>query len=197
MEFQEVVRRRKMVRSFERRPIPPDLLERILANARRAPSAGHSQGWSFLVLQGWDETRRLWDLGFPAEARKRYRWPKLFDAPVVIVCLSEKDVYLSRYAQADKGWTDPDEKRWPVPFWDIDTAMAAMLILLTAVNEGLGALFFGVREIERFRESFGVPQRVTPIGAIALGYPAVNDPPSPSLRRPKRPVDLIIHRGRW
>lgn len=197
MEFQDVVRKRRMVRSFERRPVPPDVLERVLANARRAPSAGHSQGWSFLVLEGWDETRRLWDLGFPAEARKTYGWPKLFDAPVVIVCLSEKDVYLDRYAEPDKGWTDRDEKRWPVPFWDIDTAMAGMLILLTAVNEGLGALFFGIREVARFRETFGVPERVTPIGAIALGYPSGGDRPSPSLARGRRAAREIVHRGRW
>ena len=52
MEFQDVVRKRKMVRSFEDRPIPPDVLDRILANALHAPSAGFSQGWAFVVLEG-------------------------------------------------------------------------------------------------------------------------------------------------
>ena len=65
-------------------------------------------------------------------------------APVVIVPLSNRDAYLDRYAEPDKGWTDRDEARWPVPYWHIDTGMAALLILQTAVDEGLGACFFGI-----------------------------------------------------
>ena len=65
-------------------------------------------------------------------------------APLVIVPMSAKRVYLDRYAEPDKGWTDRDEQRWPVPFWHIDTGMAALLILLTVVDEGLGALYFGI-----------------------------------------------------
>ena len=56
MEFQEVVRRRRMVRSFEPRPISPDVVDRILENALHAPSAGYTQGWAFLVLEGRDDT---------------------------------------------------------------------------------------------------------------------------------------------
>ena len=79
---------------------------------------------------------------------------------------------LDRYAQPDKGWTDRDERRWPVPFWHIDTGMAALLILLTVVDEGLGALYFGImpEAVEPFREAFGVPDDHEPIGAIDIGY---------------------------
>ena len=65
-------------------------------------------------------------------------------APVVIIPCSSKAAYLERYAEPDKGWTDEDEARWPVPFWHMDAAMASLLILLTAVDEGLGACFFGI-----------------------------------------------------
>ena len=65
-------------------------------------------------------------------------------APVVIVPLSHRDAYLDRYAEPDKGWTDKDEARWPVPYWDIDTAFATMALLLGATDAGLGALFFGI-----------------------------------------------------
>ena len=143
MEFQHVARKRKMVRSFEDRPVPRELVERIVANAQRAPSAGFSQGWGFLVLQGPEETSRYWDATWPAERRSEFGWPKMFDAPVVIVCLSNKSAYLARYAMPDKGWTDRDEKRWYMPYWHIDTGMAALLILLSAVDLGLGAVFFG------------------------------------------------------
>jgi len=197
VEFQDVVRRRRMVRSFEDRPIPKAVLDRILANAQRAPSAGFSQGWAFLVLEGPEETARFWDASWPAERRASFGWPDLFSAPAIVVCLSEKQVYLRRYAEPDKGWADMDEKRWAVPYWDIDTAMAAMLILLSAVDAGLGALFFGVSDHGRFRAAFGVPDDVTPIGAIALGHPKRGDRPSPSLRRGHRPAEGVVHRGRW
>src|SRR5262245_33430991 len=116
-----------MVRNFEDRPIPDDVVERLLENALHAPSAGFSQGWAFLVLRGPDETARFWDAVFPAD-RSGFRWSGMFRAPLIIVPLSHKDAYLDRYAEPDKGWTDRDEARWPVPFWDIDTGFAALLM---------------------------------------------------------------------
>ena len=88
--------------------------------------------------------------------------------------MSCKRVYLDRYAQPDKGWTDRDEARWPVPFWHIDTGMAALLILHTVVDEGLGAVYFGIvpEAVPQFRAAFGVPDDHEPIGAIAIGYDA-------------------------
>jgi nitroreductase len=195
MEFQDVVRRRRMVRNFEERPVPHEVVERLLQNALHAPSAGFSQGWAFLVLEGEGQTGRFWDAVFPRE-RETFRWAGMFKAPVIIVPLSHKDAYLDRYAEPDKGWTDRDENRWPVPYWDIDTGFASLLMLLTAVDHSLGALFFGIFRPEQFRSAFGVPDAYTPIGAIALGYPAA-DEPSPSLRRGRRPVEAVVHRGTW
>jgi nitroreductase len=60
MEFQDVVRRRRMVRSYQpERSVPPDVVNRILHNALRGPSAGFSQGWGFLVLETPDDEARL------------------------------------------------------------------------------------------------------------------------------------------
>jgi nitroreductase len=197
MEFADAVRRRRMVRNFEDRPVPADALERILDHARRAPSAGHTQGFAFLVLEGPEQVGRFWDCTFPREERDGFRWSGLFRAPVVIVPCSSKDAYLDRYAEPDKGWTDRDEARWPVPYWDIDCGMATMAILLTAVDEGLGALFFGIFDgLPALREAFGIPEAFHPIGAVALGWPAP-DEKSPSLRRGRRPEGEVIHRGRW
>ena len=198
MDFQDVVRKRRMVRSFEDRPLPADVVERILANAQRAPSAGFSQGWAFLVLQGGEETQPYWDAVGPQDA-DAFRWQDLFKAPLLVVCLSNKAAYLDRYAESDKGWTDRAESHWPAPYWDIDTGMAAMLMLLTAVDAGLGALFFGVpaEKIESLRQAFGIPPELHPIGTVAVGYPRAHDPPSPSLKRGHRPAAEVIHRGRW
>jgi nitroreductase len=196
MEFQEVVRKRRMVRNFQDRPIPGDVLDRILTNALHAPSAGFTQGWAFLVLDGPADTERFWDATFPAERREGFRWPGLFRAPVIIVPLSSEAAYIDRYAEPDKGWTDRDPERWPVPYWHVDTGFAALLMMLTAVDAELGALFFGVFRPTEFKQAFGVPDAYTPIGAIAIGYPAP-DEASPSLRRGRRSLDDVVHRGTW
>ena len=197
MEFQDVVRKRKMIRSFEDRPLDPAIVDRMLANAQRAPSAGFSQGWGFLVLEGAD-ARKYWDALWPEPRRGEFGWPDMFNAPLLIVCLSHKAAYLERYAMPDKGWTDRDEKRWPVPYWDIDTGMAAMNILLTAVDAGLGAVFFGISDQAKFRATFGVPEDYTAIGTIAIGHPKAADRPSPSLKNVgrRKPAD-VVHRGKW
>src|SRR3954469_25157505 len=196
MEFTDVVRRRRMVRDYHPdRPVPADVRERLLEHAIRAPSAGFSQGWAFLVLESPQERERFWaattDVGAPDRWLTRMR-----RAPLLVVPLSHKAAYLDRYAEPDKGWADRDERRWPVPYWDIDTGFASLLMVLTAVDAGLGALFFGVFEVERFRSAFGVPSAYTPVGAVAIGYP-LQDDPSPSAARGRRPSGEVVHRGRW
>jgi nitroreductase len=190
MEFQEVVQQRHMVRTFTGEPVPRQVLDRILGNAVRGPSAGFSQGQSFLVLTG-DDLPKFWAVAGEAVE------PSAQTAPLVIVPMSCKRVYLDRYAQPDKGWTDRDESRWPVPFWHIDTGMAALLILLTVVDENLGAVYFGIvpPAVPEFRAAFGVPDDQDPIGAIAIGYDA--EPRARDLRSRRRPLDELVHYGSW
>ena len=199
MEFAEVLRRRRMVRDYDPdRPVPPEVRERLLAHALRAPSAGFSQGWAFLVLESAAERDAFWTAttgdGAPDGWLTRMR-----RAPLLVVPFSHKAAYLDRYAEPDKGWTDRDESRWPVPYWDVDTGMASLLVLLTAVDEGLGACFFGVppERVADLRAEFGVPEAYRPIGCVAVGYPGEDDRRSPSLRRGRRGVDEVVHRGRW
>jgi nitroreductase len=191
MEFQEVVRQRRMVRTFTDEPVPQAALDRILGNALRGPSAGFSQGQAFLVLTDAADRERFWAVAGAAIA------PSAQTAPLVIVPMSCKRVYLDRYAQEDKGWTDRDEARWPVPFWHIDTGMAALLILQTAVDEGLGAVYFGIvpEAVGRFRSTFAVPDDHEPIGAIAIGYDGETE--KRDLRSKRRNLDDLVHYGRW
>lgn len=194
-----MVRRRKMVRHYDPdRPVPPEVVERILHHANRAPSAGFSQGWAFLVLTGEAELERFWRATTPDEPTLSQWLANMKTAPLIIVALSNKSAYLDRYAEPDKGWTDRDESRWPVPYWDIDTGMASLLMLLTAVDEGLGACFFGVMptRIDSFKAAFGVPAEFTPIGAVSVGYPAKNDLRG-SAKRGRRPLDQVVHYGEW
>lgn len=197
MEFTEVVRRRRMVRTYQPdRAVPPEVVQRLLDHAIRAPSAGFSQGWEFLVLESPEDRARFWTAtGGDGDSR----WLSgMRTAPLIIVPHSHKDAYLDRYAEPDKGWTDRDEARWPVPYWHIDTGMASLLMLLAAVDEGLGACFFGIQPefTDSYREVFEVPAALDPIGAITVGYPA-RDWRSPSLQRGRRGADDVTHYGRW
>ena len=189
-----------MVRRYADRPVAPESLVRLLANATRGPSAGFSQGQAFLVLDTPEDVARFWVATGAGDASNTWL-DGMRTAPVVIVPLAHKDAYLDRYAEPDKGWTDRDEARWPVPYWYVDTGMAALLILQTAVDEGLGACFFGIpgEHVAGFREAFGVPEDHTPIGAITVGHrPAEAGAPEArgSAARRARRTDAV-HRGRW
>ncbi len=199
MEFRDVVRKRRMVRRYQPdRPVPDDVLDTVLRHAVRAPSAGFSQGWDFVVLRTDAEREAFWAATTDPDAEPDPWLAGLQTAPVLILACSHKDAYLDRYAEPDKGWTDRDEARWPVPYWDIDTGMAALLMLLTAVDEGLGGLFFGVppTEQEAVHQAFAIPADRTIIGVVALGYPA-DDVKSPSLKRGRRGPEQVVHLGRF
>ena len=198
MQFQDVVRRRKMVRRYLDRPVPRDAVERIVDNAQRAPSAGFSQGWAFVVLQGADETGVFWE-AIADEDWLAGRRSGVASAPVIIVPLANKQAYLDRYREPDKQYAGmQDEASWPAPFWDIDVGMASLLMLQTAVDEGLGALFFGIpARHDELRAALGYPAEFRPIGAIAVGWPDPADQPSPSLKRGRRPTEAVVHWGRW
>ena len=150
------------------------------------------------MLHGPDETARYWDAALPVSERPGFPWPGLLRAPVLVLVLSHKDAYLDRYAEPDKGWSDRDESRWTVPYWDVDAGMAAMLLLLAAVDEGLGALFFGVFDRwDAVRKALGVPDTRRCVGVVALGHPDDQDRPSRSVERGRKAPDQVVHRGRW
>ncbi|MFC3689005.1 nitroreductase family protein [Aquipuribacter hungaricus] len=199
MELTDAVRRRRMVRSYDPdRPVGDEVLHRLLDLATRAPSAGHSQGWDFVVLrQG--ALSRFWEVTTDP-GRSADRWLQgMRTAPLVLLCLSDPGRYLDRYAEPDKGRTDRDASTWPVPWWDVDTGMASLLLLLGALDSGLGACFFGVPgdRHDAVREAFGVPGGHRVVGAVSLGHPAPVDRRSPSLRRGRRTVAEVAHDGRW
>src|SRR6476469_4793624 len=100
MELRDAIRRRRMIRSYDPdRPIPRETIERLLELAVFAPSAGYSQGWHFLVLDDITSTRAFWaaasDGGVASEPDNWLR--RLRTAPALILCFSDKQVYLDRY----------------------------------------------------------------------------------------------------
>jgi nitroreductase len=206
VEFSEVIKRRRMVRSFTTDPLPSGTADLLLRAASRAPSAGFSQGYSFLVLEGEQETAPYWKIleddpgDTPASDGALELIAGMKRAPLLITPLACKDIYLDRYARPDKGWTDRDEARWPVPYWYIDTGFTALLMLLSAVDEGLGAVFFGIppENIPAFRTLYGVPEEWVPIGTVAIGYRDPGEAQAGSaFSSQRKPLADLVHRARW
>ena len=196
MEFKEVVRKRRMVRNYTDDPIPGDVIDRIVAAGRKAPSAGFSQGQRFVVVT--DAARRA---EIATEVGEHYYTQQGFDAwisraPVhIVVCVREDD-YHERYREPDKLHDDGSEEPWPVPYWWVDGGAALMLLLLAAVDEGLAAGFFGFHRAEGLKELLDIPADVSPVGIVTIGKPAP-DRRSGSLARCWKPDEALVHRERW
>jgi nitroreductase len=197
MQFAEVLRRRRMIRCYDaNRSVPADALEAILQAARRAPSAGFTQGVSLLVLSMATERETFWRIAADDDSR----WLRgMRTAPVLITVWTSEEAYLDRYAEADKGWTDRDPARWSAPYWFVDAGMASMAALLSAVDHDLGACFFGIPadRIPAVREAFGVPSSQLSVGVISLGYPAPAPAMGSPIHRARKSQPEVIHRGTW
>ena len=205
MEFEHVVRARRMVRSFSDRPIPPAVLDGVLGAAARAPSAGFTQAVDLLVLEGADEVGAFFSAtSEPSFLEEPGAMAGLLRAPVVVLPLTEAGAYARRYGEPDKatsGLAGRPLGDWEVPYWLVDASFATMLLLLAATDAGLGALFFRLHvDPGPFLEP---PWRARTarmaIGAVALGHLADDDPGpagSPARRR-RRDATEVVHRGRW
>ncbi len=202
MEFTEVLRRRKMVRSFSGRPVPRPILDGLLDTALRTPSAGNTGGWDAVVLEGPAETALLWEATTTPQWRAgSRRWPGLEKAPVAVVLFAHPGAYAERYAEPDKqtsGLDDRSGDSWPVPYWFVDTGFAALLLLVGAIDAGLGACFLGnFRGEEALASALGVPPDRRYLGTVLIGEPGGDDPPSASLARGRRRAEDVVHWRHW
>src|SRR2546423_14811373 len=131
MELWSVLRKRKMIRNFDGRPVPRDVVDRVLSAALHAPSAGFSQGNEYLVIDEPDALATYWRLTDEPEVTSLH-------IPLLVLPLANADAYVRRYSEPDKlaaGLNTRDA--WRVPYWDVDASMAVMLMTLAAINEGL------------------------------------------------------------
>ena len=196
MEFEDVVRKRRMVRHFTQEPVPPEVVERLVQLARHAPSAGFTQGQSFVIVTRLETRAAIARLcGEDSYVAKGFD-PFISEAPVLVIPCTSEAAYHRRYQQADKVNADGTEIKWPVPYWFMDVGCAVMVLLLAVVDEGLAAAFAGAHDLAALRELLGIPAEVTPVGVIAIGHPGP-DQLSPSLRRGRTPDDVYIHKESW
>ena len=196
MEFSDVVRRRRMVRHFTDEPVAAEVVDRMLDLARHAPSAGFTQGQSFVVVTRPKLKQAIAELCGEQSYVERGFHPFISGAPVLIIPCTSEAAYHRRYQQPDKINTDGTEITWPVPYWHMDIGCAVMVLLLAVVDEGLDAGFAGVFDLDALRDLLDIPDEVTPVGVIPIGHRAP-DTPSPSLKRGRKPEEEYIHREGW
>ncbi len=196
MEFKQAALKRRMVRNFSDRGVDPEAIERLLDLARRGPSAGYTQGQSFLVVTQPETKASIAQLCGEAEYLAKGFDPFISGAPALIIPCTSEAAYHRRYQEPDKTGDDGAEIEWPVPYWFMDVGCAVMLILLGAVDEGLAAGFAGAHNLDALRQLLGIPADVTPVGVIPIGHPAP-DKRSPSLRRGRKPKEEVIHHESW
>jgi nitroreductase len=209
MDFDEVVKRQRIVRRFERTPVPRDVLERIAAAAQRAPTAGFSQGQRLVIVTDEPMRQRVG----AAVGEEFYINDGFGDwisgcAAQFVPCVSET-IYRDRYREPDKiaedqrmghepGGTDGEsDDDWPIPYWWMDIGCTVMLVMLAAINEGLAAGFCGVSNgPEPLRALLKIPDEMTPVGVIPVGR-RLPDKRSPSLRRGRVPFDEFARWEAW
>jgi nitroreductase len=187
-----------MTRDFTDEPLEQSFVVELVDTARRAPSAGYSQGVHFIVLSG-DSVAAFWKTT-NAEAWFAQTREGVLHAPVIVLPIADSKAYTARYAEADKiAHGLDDAANWPVPFWLTDTAMAVQNLLLLVEAHRLGALYFGIfRNTDVLMADLGVPEGMLSVGAVAIGHRAGHDKPSGSpLTRPRRATADVIHLDRW
>jgi len=195
LEFEKVVRKRRMVRHFTRRPVSAAVVAKILELAQHAPSAGFSQGSAYVVVTQEEMRKKVAKLQGESEYTGAGFHGWISEAPIdIIACVSEK-LYHDRYNEPDK-LENGREIDWPTPYWFFDIGAGCMIILLAAVDAGLAAAFSGVTDPLGMRRLVGIPRHFHPVGVVSIGHPA-KDKRSPSLKRGRRPSNQVIHYERW
>jgi nitroreductase len=196
MEFRDVLASRRMVRNY--RPDPVDLasLARIAEAGRRAPSAGFTQGQSFVIVTDPAVRREIARLCHEDDYVAAGFDPWISRAPAhIVVCVSEA-AYHRRYREPDKTDEQGGEIEWPVPYWWVDAGASLMAILLAAVDEGLAAGFLGAHSLPELGGLLRIPPEVSPIGVVTIGHPAP-DRRSGSLARGWKEPGQVVHWNRW
>jgi nitroreductase len=198
VELRELLARRRLIRHYDGEPVPRETLERIAATVRRAPSAGFSQGQRLLVVDDPDQLAALASLDEEAPVDAE---PWFGSAPAHIVVLTREADYHDRYRKDDK-LQDGEEIEWPVPFWHVDGGAALMLVLLAAIDEGLGAAVYGVpAELNgKFRELLRIPPELQIVAGITIGRPLPDPEWSKRASRAtqrRRPVEELVHWNTW
>ena len=197
-DFYDMLKKRRAVRSYTGERVPRETLERIARAGRRGPNAGYSQGLRLLVVDDPDVVAKL--AGDEQDERVR-AW--FTNAAAHFFVLTREQDYHDRYTQPDKlAITGGVEIVWPVPFWHVDAGAAMMLIMLAAIEEGLGAGVYGVTvdDDSRVRDLLGIPDELTIVTGVTVGHPAEDpdwDRASSVFSQRRRAHDEVVRWNGW
>jgi len=172
--FAAVVKRRAMIRAYKSAPVPEEKIQRLLKYAVRAPSAGNLQPWEFIVVKSPETRAKL--------AKAAFDQTSIATAPVIIATCADIQRAGSKYGARGSFYSL------------VDTAFASLLILLGAVEQGLGACFVGSYNPDEVTKLFALPEHVRPVGLITVGYPA-ESPRKPGT--PKLELSKLVHTEKW
>ncbi|MEM2341057.1 MAG: nitroreductase family protein [Candidatus Bathyarchaeia archaeon] len=165
MEVFKVISERRSIRKYKKEPIPDEILERILEAGRLAPSAANRQPWCFIVVK--DENVKN----------------KLIDA-----CRGQKFVGDAGAVIAVLG--DPGASRW----YKQDPFIAASFMTLEAYEEGLGVCWIGAFEEEKVKQVLKMPENLSVIILLTVGYP--DEEPAPKPRKPREEIFFLDEYGK-
>ena len=193
MDFDSILKHRQMVRNYQERVVEESKLQRILEVAQRGPSAGHAQGTSLVVVESAGTRQAIAQLAREENWVAKGYEPWLSRAPVHLILCVEPEEYHRRYAESDKQQAI-SSRQWPVPYWFVDGGCSLMLILLSAVEQGLAAGFQGAQNLPGLAQLLKIPPQVLPLGVVTLGY-AANPRPGSSIQRKRR--QQRVHREVW
>jgi nitroreductase len=164
----EAIRKRYSCRAYQDKVVEQEKLDKIFEAARLAPSAKNLQDWRFVAVREAETRRKV------AAYTNR---PEVFQEAGVIIAACSNSDYVMRCGQA----TGP-----------IDVAIALEHISLQATELGLGTCWIGSFETEKVKAILGIPQDVTVIELMALGYPA--DKQGKVVREP---IERIVCYDKW
>ena len=200
MDFAEVLRQRKMVRNYTDEPVDREAVERIVARGRKAPSGGFSQGNRFVVVTDPEMRGRIAELAGEEKYVELGFDPWISRAPVHVVVAMREDDYHDRYRKPDKVGESGEEIEWRVPWWWVDAGKAMMILLLAAIDEGLGAGLFGVvgDDNDRLRDLLGMPADLEVVGVVTIGHPAPVTKDGGSRKKFEwKPLDEVVRWEHW
>ncbi len=169
MSIIEPIRQRRSIRTYLDKPVEREKVLRLLEAARIAPSAKNLQEWRFIVVTDAERRRLL--------AQNANTRPFVAEAPVVIVACAEHDNYRMRCGQLA---------------YPIDVAIAIDHITLQAASDGLGTCWIGSFDEEPVKAILGIPESVTVVQMLTVGYPG--GPPRPLERLP---LEQIVRWEKW
>lgn len=161
METFETIYTRRSIRAYDGRPVPREILDKVLSGALMAPSWKNTQTANYIVVESTEMKQKL------MEALPEFNAKTVSTAPVVVVMTTTTG--RSGY-ERDGSFTTKKEDRWEF----FDAGIACQTLCLAAWEESLGTCIMGIYDEEKLPELLQVPKTQIVTAVVALGYPAVS-----------------------